>query len=119
MFGRLLVVLSVAAALMTAPAVTRTRMFCRMTGVEVPPNLCNDESASASQEFTSERCCEHRVQTALDPAKFELQSHQEVAPTAVVVELQCFGWPDLAASPVREAFPSSRPPLSATRILLI
>ena len=119
MFGRLLVVVSVAAALMSAPAVTRTRMFCRMTGVEMPPSACDDESASTSQQLTSERCCEHRVQTPLAPAKFELQSHQDVAPTAVAVELHWFVQFAPSVERVRDAFAPSPPPLSATRILLI
>lgn len=119
MFGRLLVVLSVAAAVMTAPAVTRSRMFCRMTGVEVSPETCNDESAGASRDVTSERCCEHRVQTPLDPAKFESQSHQEVVATIVTVELQWVDWFDRPAASLRDARPPPRPPLSVTHILLI
>jgi hypothetical protein len=94
-------------------------MFCRVTGVEVPPNACNDESASASREFTSERCCEHRVQTPLDPAKLESQSPQEFVATVVTVELQWFDWLDRPAASLRDARPPSRPPLSVTHILLI
>lgn len=119
MFGRLLVVVSVAAALMSAPAVTRTRMFCRMTGAEIPPSACNDDSASTSQQLTSEGCCEHRVQTPLDPAKFESQSLQDVAPTVGAVELDWFVPFAPFAERVCEASPPSPPPLSATRILLI
>jgi hypothetical protein len=119
MFSRLLVVVSVVAALLTAPAVTRTRMFCRMTGVEVPPSACNDESTGASREFTTERCCEHRVQTPLAPAKFDSQSHQKFVATVVTVELPSFDWLDRPAAFLRDARPPARPPLSVTHILLI
>jgi hypothetical protein len=117
--GRLVLALSVVAAVVTAPVVTRTRLVCRVTGIEIAPDACPDTSASPTPELTGERCCEHRVQAPLSVAKSEPISQSDAVLTAVVVELPWFVQFTSSALPTRDASPPSRPPLSATRILLI
>jgi hypothetical protein len=119
MLGRSIIALSLAFALVAATPVARTRMFCRMTGIEIPPNACMDESGTTSQQLTPERCCEHRIQAPLGAAKFETQSRDNVLLTEVAVELQWFVQFAASAERVRDVSPPSPPPLSATRILLI
>jgi hypothetical protein len=110
----------VAGAVLSAPAVSRARLFCLETGEEIPANLCPDEGSAGSTEFRSEPCCEHRVQVPLAAAKCESNVDRLGAVTAVEVELRWFvpvvHGPPLAAFEVR---PPSRAPLEATHILLI
>jgi hypothetical protein len=120
MLGRLLIALSLASALVTAPPVARTRMFCRMTGVEIPPTACTDDSGAPSQQLMRERCCEHRVQAPLEKAKAESTQQAASARQPVAVELHWFvGIAGPAPLFTEASTPPSRPPLSTTRILLI
>ena len=117
--GRLLLALSVVAAVATAPAIARTRLVCRMTGIEIAPDACPDASTSPAHEVTGERCCEHQVQAPLGAAKAESISRGPGVLTEVTVELPWSVELTSSALPAPDASPPSRPPLSATRILLI
>ena len=117
--ARLLLALSVVAAVATAPAIARTRLVCRMTGIEIAPDACPDASTSRAHEVTGERCCEHQVQAPLGTVKSESIARVDGVLTAVVVELPWFVQLTSSALPVPDAAPPSRAPLLATRILLI
>ena len=114
----MLLALSLVAAVATAPAVERTRLFCRATGVEILPNACPDE-ANAPAGLAQERCCESRVQGSLAEAKLESAAQADLSLAIITVELQWDGAPRPRPAPVPQHPYPSRPPLSATRILLI
>ena len=119
MLLRSLIALSVAAAILAAPTVSRTRVFCRASGVEVPASTCDEDAADKSRGLVQERCCEHRVEAPLGAAKSETNSSRDHVLVALVLELP-WSLPSIrSAPPLRDARPPSRPPLSATRILLI
>lgn len=117
--GRLLLALSVIAAVATAPGIARTRLLCRTTGIEIAPNACPDNTASSTHQVTGERCCEQQVQAPLGVAKSESTARGDGALSAVVIELPWFIQFTSSAVPTPDAPPPSRPPLSAIPILLI
>jgi hypothetical protein len=118
--ARILLALTLVAAVVTAPAVARTRLFCRATGVEILPNACPDEANADTPGVAQERCCESRVQDSLAEAKLESATQLDLSLVILaVVEWQPEGAPRPRPSPVPQSPYPSRPPLSATRILLI
>jgi len=118
--ARCFIALVVAWAVVSAPAVSRARLFCRATGDEVPTNLCPDEASASSPEFVSERCCEHRVQPPLPAAKSESSIDWVGVVSPVQVELVWFVAPAYSPpAPSFEVRPPPLTPLSATDILLI
>lgn len=119
MLLRSFIALSVAAAVLGAPTVSRTRVFCRASGVEVAAATCDEEASDTSRALVRERCCEHRVQAPLGVAKSEVTSSGDDTLVAVAVDLPWFSQWAASVPPGWDAAPPSRPPLSATRILLI
>jgi hypothetical protein len=119
MFARSLVALSVVAALVAAPTVSRARLFCRITGVEVLPKSCNDDLPNGSHAVAAERCCEQRIDVSLGAARSEASSSAVAVPAGAAGGL-C--WAEVFPTPVvrsRGVPTPSRPPLSVTHILLI
>jgi len=117
---RVLLALLLVAAVGTAPAVARARLFCLATGVEILPNACPDEANADTPGFAQERCCESRLQGSLAEAKLESGAQLDLSWVILaVVEWQPEGVARPRPSPVPQSPHPSRPPLSATRILLI
>ncbi len=117
--ARCYIAVVVAGAVLSAPVVSRTRLFRRATGEEISANLCPDEGSASSPELLSERCCEHRVQVPLAAAK-QSNLDRVGAIDAVEVELHWFVLPAYGPPPASfEVRPPSRAPLLATHILLI
>ena len=116
---RFVIAAFVAAAVLSAPVVSRTRMFCLATGEEIPPSLCPDEATAASAELLSERCCEHRVQAPLATAKSESSVHWDGVFSPIEIQLAWFVPAPYSPPDSPEIRPPSRTPLSATDILLI
>lgn len=118
--ARGILALSVVAAVVTAPTVARTRLVCRATGVEIPAEACPDEAAAPARGLIPQRCCEARVQAPLGEAKFEPGAQPDLLPPPTIVPgYQWCDAPGSQAPPVPNGPYPSRPPLSATRILLI
>jgi hypothetical protein len=118
LFVRLLA-LSLVGVIFSAPVVTRTRMFCRFTGVELTARDCSDASASDSAEVRADLCCDTRIQTALPLSRFEPLTQSAALALTPSVELSWFQ-PFLALAPQPTASPPApRTTLSATRVLLI
>ena len=107
------------AAVLTAPATTRSRLYCRWTGEEVAPASCHDRVTDEAPVLTDDGCCDRRVQTPLPTAKVEAQRSQADLLAAVVVELSWFEASSPPPSIPVDAAPPRPPPLSTTRILLI
>jgi hypothetical protein len=118
MLGRILLALSLIAAVAIAPPVTRARLFCRWTGAEIALSDCHDESNPDVQTVRADRCCEQRVQAPLPTGKAEASVDASLA-TPVLVEVTWFEVFCPRPSAAAEAPPRLRPPLSETRILLI
>ena len=116
---RSVIALLMIAAVLVAPTVERIRAFCRTTGVEMSANDCPDQGSAANQGLVGESCCRHQVELPLEAGKLDSQVRELAQPPVVAIQLP----PTIAllsAAPLAwSAAPPSRPPLSATRILLI
>jgi hypothetical protein len=94
-------------ALASTPAVARTRLFCRYTGVEITD--CHQQVTAG--EIQIEGCCDRRTSQAAGAAL--ITPHQEISS------------PPLAALPVPLLFsaPARRPPIriadTGSRVFLI
>jgi hypothetical protein len=117
--ARSIVALWTASAVLTAPTIAQLRTICRITGEEMRASECPGEAATSGEALLAACCCEHRLRSPLEPASFE--SPPPVAAPATVAAIEV-PFP-LEAPPTgaidRSRALSSRPPLSATRILLI
>jgi hypothetical protein len=105
---------AVLVSLAAAPAVARTRFFCRYTGVEITD--CAEGQVPAVPEVQNEGCCDRRV-TPSATAMLSV-SHDEIQPPVLVVLLVPIvgdgALPALVADRVSES-----PSASATPIFLI
>lgn len=108
-------------ALIAAPAVTSTRLFCRFTGQEIIG--CAESNTPDHSEVRGEGCCQHRTFRALDGVRLLEEQRQQI-PAAVAIDAPA-GWvADVLAVPppaVRlTAAPSAGPPAFLShRALLI
>ncbi len=119
MLGRRLLAVALAAAVLTAPPLARTRLFCRWTGAEVASSDCPDAQDVDGQGLRDAGCCDHRIQSPLPSARVQSGNSLDGAPAATSVELVWFvPFTDDPALPA-DASPPRPPPLEASGILLI
>ena len=117
---RSVIALLVIVAVLLAPTVERIRAFCRTTGVEMTGHDCPDQgSATDTGVVGGESCCRHQVDLPLEAGKLEYQALDLAQPLVVAIRLPPAIAVLSAAALAWSAAPPSRPPLSATRILLI
>jgi len=107
-------------AVIAAPAVTSTRLFCRYTGEEI---IGCAETAPPEQPLVRAECCQHRTFHALDGVRPVHEQRQET-PAPVAVDLARVPLADrfalAAPRPRGTAAPSAGPPAFIThRALLI
>lgn len=111
--------LVVIAAVLTAPTVERIHAICRTTGVEMTGHDCPDQGSATTAGVAGERCCRHQVDVPLEAGKLEHQARELAQPLVVAIQLPPAIAVLTASALAWSAAPPSRPPLSATRILLI
>jgi hypothetical protein len=111
--------LVVIAAVLTAPTVERIRAICRTTGVEMAGHDCPDQGVTTNMGLVGESCCRHQVEVPLEAGKLEHEARELAQPLVVAIQLPPAVAVLSAAALAWSAAPPSRPPLSATRILLI
>src|SRR6266849_6037187 len=69
-------------AVIAAPAVTSTRLFCQYTGEEIVG--CAESGVPQHAQFRGEQCCQQRTFRALDGVRLvEEQVQQVAAPVAI------------------------------------
>jgi hypothetical protein len=106
-------------AIASAPAVARTRLFCRYTGVEITD--CAEQAADSSVVQVA-GCCDHRITR---PMGVVLQGHdREIAPPALhPLPAISMGDSSRGTSPAQRAHrcesPTGPPVYLITRALLI
>jgi len=108
-------------AVVGAPAVTSTRLFCRFTGQEIVG--CAEAAAPEHAQVREGACCQERTFRALDGVRLAKEERQQ-APTLVTVAAAPVLLADLfalaAPAPCRAIAPSAGPPAFLShRALLI
>jgi len=108
-------------AVIAAPAVTSTRLFCRFTGQEIVG--CAEAAAPEHAQLREDACCQQRTFHALDGVRLmEEQRHQEPAPIAIDAAAVLLAHVSALAAPAphRAPAPSAGPRAFLThRALLI
>ena len=117
MFRRAMSALSLL-ALLSAPAVSRTRMLCRFTGLEI--SGCSEQAIPERAEIQIEGCCDRQYTPALASAR-AAQAHEVAPPSLLALPQQpapARERPRFAAAP-RTVAQTGPPLLRITRALLI
>jgi len=108
-------------AVIAAPAVTSTRLFCRYSGQEIVG--CAQATATEHAQVREDACCQQRTFHALDRVRLvEEQRQQAPVPVAIAAApvLLAHLFAIAGPEPQRTIAPSARPPAFLThRALLI
>jgi len=98
-------------AVIAAPAVTSTRLFCQYTGEEIVG--CAESGVPQQAQFRGEQCCQGRTFHALEGVRLAEDQRQQVpAPVAIGVATQPLATALAVASSALQltAAPSVGPP---------
>jgi hypothetical protein len=87
--------------------------------VEMSGHDCPDQGFADSPGRVNESCCRHQVDVPLEAGKLEHQTRELAQPLVVAFQLPPAIEAPSAVALAWSVAPPSRPPLSATRILLI
>jgi hypothetical protein len=102
----------VLASLVAAPAVSRTRIFCRHTGVEIAD--CAEQPAPPCAQLQTESCCDRQVTPAA--GAMQTASREEIRPPVAAALPAVVADVAIAPAPVERV---ERPPSPRAKVFLI